>query len=286
MSARADARATRLIVNADDFGYFEGVSRGILDLAEQGVVTATGIMANGPAVTGWFERLRRLPALSLGVHLNVTLGRPLTQQMASELAWNDGEFPGKGGLLAGLLRGRIRIATIVNEWRAQIRVCRDADLPLRFLNSHEHIHMLPALHRKARALADECGIAHLRAPRPEWGPRTTVAGLLRSGVFAAAQLLEGLGSRSEPLFIGLNPSGRLSLDYCEWRFARLRRGTTYELMCHPGHDDPLARRDPKLGHYHDWDGEFATLQGAPFAQLLGRHGIELTPYTAEEEGAR
>jgi predicted glycoside hydrolase/deacetylase ChbG (UPF0249 family) len=212
MSPSAYTQVVRLIVNADDFGYFDGVSRGILELAEQGVVTATGIMANGPAVAGWFERLRKLPGLSLGVHLNVTLGRPLTGGMARELAWNAGEFPGKGGLLAALLRGRIRIATVVNEWRAQIQLCRDAGLPLRFLNSHEHIHMLPALFRGARMLADEAGIAHLRAPRPEWGPRATLAGFVRSGVFAAAKLLCGGGSAAEPLLIGVNPPGRRCVE--------------------------------------------------------------------------
>ncbi len=51
----------RMIVNADDFGYFDNVCRGILEAAEKGVVTATGVMANGPALPRWIERLRATP---------------------------------------------------------------------------------------------------------------------------------------------------------------------------------------------------------------------------------
>ena len=36
-----------LIVNADDYGYFPGISRGIIDAHKDGVVTATGVLANG-----------------------------------------------------------------------------------------------------------------------------------------------------------------------------------------------------------------------------------------------
>ena len=34
-----------LIVNADDYGYFSCVSRGILDAVCDGIVTATGVLA-------------------------------------------------------------------------------------------------------------------------------------------------------------------------------------------------------------------------------------------------
>ena len=64
-----------LIVNADDYGYFECVSKGILQAAAHGIVTATGVFGDCPAIC------RNTPpgsadcdALDAGVHLNLTDG--------------------------------------------------------------------------------------------------------------------------------------------------------------------------------------------------------------------
>lgn len=271
-----NSAATRLIVNADDFGYFDQVSRGILDAAERGVVTATGVMANGPALPRWIDRLKAVRALSVGVHLNATLGRPLTAEMRERLGRD--EFPETGALVASLLLGKLPMSVLLNEYRAQIEHCLRAGLTLRFVNSHEHVHMLPMLYARVRALAAEFGIAHVRAPRPEWGHTSTAGGLLRNSAFMLSRWFAG--ASPEPIFIGLAPSGRLNEAYCQWRFARLRRGVSYELMCHPGWDDPRARENPKLEAYHDWEGELNMLMSAGFTQLLRERGITLASYDA------
>jgi predicted glycoside hydrolase/deacetylase ChbG (UPF0249 family) len=271
--------ATQLIVNADDFGYFEGVSRGIIDAAEQRVVTATGVMANGPVLHRWIHRLQAIPTLSVGVHLNATLGRPITAQMHQALAANHGEFPSAGTLAKSVLLGRLPVSTLITEWRAQIQHCLDAGLTLSFVNSHEHVHMLPALYSRVRALAAEFGIRHVRAPSPEWGHATTSGGWLRNSVFAISQGCAALLARSnEPRLIGLAPSGRLDTAYCRWRLSRLTKGGRYELMCHPGWNDAEARQNPKLGAYHDWEGELSALSSDDFTRLLRENQIVLTSY--------
>ena len=72
----------------------------------------------------------------------------------------------------------------------------------------------------------------------------------------------------EPHLIGVASSGRLSLEYCRWRFARLAPFRAYELMCHPA-VRPAGGSDPRLSNYHDWEGELATLTSPAFAALLG-----------------
>ena len=47
----------QLIVNADDYGYFDHVCAGILDCAAAGTVTATGVLANGPVLERWTDAL-------------------------------------------------------------------------------------------------------------------------------------------------------------------------------------------------------------------------------------
>lgn len=268
-----DRPVIRLITNADDFGYFDEVSRGILEAIEAGVVTATGVMANGPALEAWADRLARSQA-SVGVHLNASLGVPLTAAMRAAVG---GHFPSKGTMGLAVLRGHIPRQTLLAEWRAQIVRCQALGLSLRFLNSHEHLHVMPGLYASVRALAAEFGIRHVRAPRPEWGPGWSVAGGARNAVFVVARLAGGDSGR-EPALIGVSPSGRLDLAYCDWRFARLRAGGSYELMCHPGHADPVALANPALAQYHDWEGELRTVMSPEFRQLLSRRRIELTSY--------
>jgi len=267
-----------VIVNADDFGFFDQVSRGILEAAEAGVVSATGIMANGPALDRWLDRLRSVTGLSVGVHLNATLGIPLTATMARALDWNGGRFTPKGSLVAAVLRGRIPLETVLEEWRAQIRHCLDRGLALDFVNSHEHIHMLPGLYGKVLQLAQEHGVRHVRAPQPEWGPRLTGQAVLRSAVMAAARVLSHPQPTIEPVLIGVSPSGQMDLTYCRWRFPRLARNHAYELMCHPGHHDPAAVAIPSLRHYHDWAGELQTLLSSEFSELLQQNHLRIATY--------
>ena len=247
--------------------------------AEAGVVTATGVMANGPALEKWVGSLGALPALSVGVHLNATLGRPLTAEMRDELPSPRKEFPSKTALAAMLLRGRIAVSTVIHEWRAQIDHCIRAGLRLSFLNSHEHIHVFPPLFRAALGLAKEFGIPHVRSPRAEWGPSWSAAGLFRSAVFAAVGPMAPRSPAPVPALIGLSNSGRLDMGYFRWRFAKLQRHRTYELMCHPGWNDDVALRTPKLAAYHDWELELRTLTSPEFAELLRKSDIALVSYS-------
>ena len=58
-----------LIVNADDYGLTEGISRGILRGHRDGIITSTSALVRGPAyptVSGWPADV---PSLGVGVHL-------------------------------------------------------------------------------------------------------------------------------------------------------------------------------------------------------------------------
>jgi hypothetical protein len=66
-----------LIINADDFGYDEGVVRGITDCHQAGVISSTSCMTNMPAWPLAAAYLRDHPELGAGVHLVFNDGRPL-----------------------------------------------------------------------------------------------------------------------------------------------------------------------------------------------------------------
>jgi len=58
-----------LIVNADDFGFTRDVNEGIVHAHRQGILTASTLMATGPAFEHAVELARANPGLDVGVHL-------------------------------------------------------------------------------------------------------------------------------------------------------------------------------------------------------------------------
>lgn len=114
----------RLIVNADDFGYTAGVTRGIVRAHQNGIVTATTMMANAPDTVGAASAARATKTLDVGVHLVFTYGRALTAAATvPSLVTEDGAFPA----VADLLRtGMPKADETLAEARAQYRRVRDA----------------------------------------------------------------------------------------------------------------------------------------------------------------
>jgi len=79
----------RLIVNADDFGLTPGVSAGILSAHHHGIVTSTTLLATAAIDPEQLAALRD-SGLGVGIHVNLTLGRPLSN--GRSLVDADGRF--------------------------------------------------------------------------------------------------------------------------------------------------------------------------------------------------
>jgi predicted glycoside hydrolase/deacetylase ChbG (UPF0249 family) len=273
------ARPAFLIVNADDFGYFPAVSRGIIEAHRQGVVTATGVLANTASFEQDIAILAAESGLDAGVHLNVTHGPPLTHRMNRRLRRECGEFAGKGWFARGYLAGKIRTDDVAEEWRAQIERCRDRGLTLRFLNSHEHVHMFPALFALIQSLATDYGIPFTRFPdtRIPWGGG--------AGDLVRCAALRGLAALNRrrlvtpaPRFLGAEYSGRLSQERLSAILTRLESGRVYELMCHPGYGDDARNAGSELRAYHGWEVELDCLTSDDTRMLCVDNNIRLVGY--------
>jgi predicted glycoside hydrolase/deacetylase ChbG (UPF0249 family) len=68
-----------LIVNADDLGWTPGVNRGIAEAHRNGIVTSSTLLANGEAFDDGVQLVRAMPSLGVGVHLNLSDGRPVSR---------------------------------------------------------------------------------------------------------------------------------------------------------------------------------------------------------------
>jgi predicted glycoside hydrolase/deacetylase ChbG (UPF0249 family) len=255
----------RLIVNADDFGYTEGVNRAILELHRAGALSSATLMANGAALAGALAGLAaqaRAPGAELGIGCHVVLvdGTPVSPPgELPTLAPLNGSFrPGLGGFVADLLRGRIREAEIEREAIAQIRLLQAHGVAVTHLDTHKHTHMFARVLRPVLRAAQACGIQAIRNPfEPAWSVRATPHGPLvrRAEVGLLAQLrpaftrmVEEAGLRTTDGAIGVLATG--TLDHATLRIlleAAARRegeGTTWELVCHPGYQDAALHAMP------------------------------------------
>lgn len=268
-----------LIVNADDFGYFRCVNRGILEACRRGVVTATGVLANCEGFDADVDSLKEARNLDTGVHLNVTDGVALSADMRDRLKKSDGRFPGKFGFVQAYTLGHLKRSDIEKEWRAQIEKCLDYGLKVTFLNSHEHIHMLPGLFTLTQFLANEYDIPYVRLSSPDpsrWGASRNI---VRDSALTVLSKINGRRlTIKAPFFAGTAASGALSLDYVERFFSELKPNRVYELMCHPGYADENEIRRPDLLAYHNWQGELDTLFDAKFRSLCQKHQVKLIRY--------
>lgn len=268
-----------LIVNADDFGYAPGINQGIVDSAARGIVTATGVLANCADFERQLTVLEASEPLDIGVHLNLTHGDPITPEMRALVGKWQGQFPDKLALIRQLALRRINLTAVEREWRAQIERCISSGIKVRFLNSHEHMHMLPGLFSIVVCLARDYAIPHIRFVVGERQVQNKIVPAFKNlimkilGRFAPSEYR----TRS-PVMLGLAQSGQLDHSYLERTLPSLKPDKVYELMCHPGYHRPGEIADPTLLRYHRWDQERELLCDEHVKQLCQRHSVKLIGY--------
>lgn len=243
-----------LVVVADDFGIGPETSRGILELGQEGRVTATVLLVNSPyaadAVAAWSRSGR---PLELGWHPCLTLDAPvLPPEDVPSLTDDEGLFWRLGAFLRRIARGQIRFDEVAAELTAQHRRFCDlvGYLPT-VVNSHQHVALFPPV---GRALLDVLE-AHrhptfLRNNRESYTTLTRVPGarLKRTVLstlgrrFVRQAAARGFSGCEE--FLGVTDPPCVADEHFLVRWLTNATGATMELMCHPGHDDEtLVGRD-------------------------------------------
>ncbi len=154
------------VIVADDFGLDAPTTAGILQAFEQGLISATSLLANMP---GFDEAVaaahdRRLHG-AVGVHLNLTEGRSLSEPIrrCPRLAHRDGTFCWTHHFVRNLERDEMD--AVGNEWRAQIERIMEAGIRPTHLDSHHHTHTSWPLGTIAMAVAQELQIPTIRLSR-------------------------------------------------------------------------------------------------------------------------
>lgn len=104
---------TKIILNADDFGLCEGVNYGIMESHLNGLLTSTTMMVTMPGTNHAVEMMKNLPKLGVGLHLNISLGKPLTN--GKSLVDENGNFTKPQQLVSD----KYLLEELLAEFRAQ-----------------------------------------------------------------------------------------------------------------------------------------------------------------------
>lgn len=166
---------TGLIINADDLGYSREINEAIFDLIDKRLVTSATLLANSPAFEDAARTAVLFPRCSFGVHLNITEFEPLLgKEDWGPLLQQDGTFGRK--LPRGLPVRRI-CHLILREWLAQIEKVRSAGITVSHLDSHHHVHTLPALFLTLCRLLRRSGVPAVRITRNLYSSRDSCSRL-------------------------------------------------------------------------------------------------------------
>ena len=283
----------RLIVNADDFGLTESINRGIVVAHREGILTSTSLLANGLAFDDAIASSRRLPDLSVGVHLNISGGTPVSPAGGMPTLLNEcGRLHlGPLRLWLGILTGRINVEAIRSEFRAQILKIYDAGLTPSHLDSHLHVHVLPQLAPIVMGLAHEFDIRRIRCPTEDleatlpllWKLEGRGAAALERSAIAFAvtsfarpmrEQLRKNGLVSSDAFYGLVHTGFFNAKTLADLLHLVPEGTT-ELMCHPGYpSSELESVGGKLASSRE--AEVLALTAREIKETVESLGIRLT----------
>ena len=257
-SLNLPAMDRRIIINADDFGLCDGVNKAVAQAHSDGVLTSATIMVNMPAAGKAVEIAKKLPTLGVGVHLNLTEGRPISKDTCIDrLLDADGQFAKSPIMLSllSLVGHKIREA-IRTELSAQIQWVIDHGLKPTHLDSHKHIHAFPALFSVVCQLAGRFGIPAIRWPfEPKelssipW-PLTGADDKKRARkvrIMARINRMQNKDFLKNDAILGIAHTGKIDVNFLK-AVALYNLGHTVEVMTHPGFIDGLDPDKTRLLH--------------------------------------
>ena len=250
----------RLIVNADDFGLTAGVSRGILEARRRGIVTSTTLLANRPLDEALLDDLRA-SGLGIGLHLNLTLGAPV-----SPVAEVPSLLDAEGKFSRDPLRqaAQAKPEEVERELRAQVAAfIRLLGRKPTHLDSHHHVGRRAPIRDVVFGLAQELGVpvrcqdAETRRVAQERGVKSPEHFFGESGpapYWSAERLLAHLASLPDGVSEFMTHPGYFDQELAYSRYGR-QREVELRGLTDPAVREAVAAHGIRLCHFGALDGE-------------------------------
>jgi len=272
-----------LIINADDFGFSDGVNAAIIKAHEEGILTSTSLMVSGDAAQEAIALSRNYPNLAVGLHLVLVCGKSvLPPSQVPHLVDSQGNFP-NNPTQAGLsyqfnqaTRAELRL-----EISAQLEKFRNSGLNLAHVDGHLHLHVHPVILNILTEFAAEFKIKFIRLPSEELSKnlkidqRNLFTKIIWSIVFGQLRrygegLLKAHNIKFADRVYGLLQTGDMSEKYLLDLIPQIE-AELVEIYSHPA----LVNTDIN----HGGEVELAALLSQQVRKLLTVRGVELSNYS-------
>ncbi len=261
----------QLIINSDDYGRTPDISRGIREAHLHGVVTSTTCMMNIPTTAADIAAARQeAPTLLMGVHLVLTMGRPiLPREAVSSLTDENGNFFKYTPFIEHL--PSLNLDEVKAEWRSQVEafVKAASRKPTHFDSHHHSSYFSSELFHTMLELAKEYGCA-IRFPFTD----NIMSELEETSRQAPGLIKEFNPCRPDHFVFDFYDEGATHealLNILD----NLNGGTT-ELMCHPGHVDEAFVKESVYNRQRE--RELKILTDPSIKEAIQANGIELITF--------
>jgi predicted glycoside hydrolase/deacetylase ChbG (UPF0249 family) len=243
----------RLIVNADDFGITKGVSLGILDAMEKGIVTETTAMTNGWYFEEGMKEAAKRGIKNIGIHLTFTWGKPvLPVEQVQSLVDENGYFQ--------KLSKAKDIEFNYDEVRAEVKAQMERFISFGLMPTHidGHHHFFAYDHKILDIVLDVAKEYDLPVRCPDGRSR---------------ELYKLKGIRTTDAFAMDFYQENVTEDKLKEIINRYKDSDIVELMCHPAYvDEDLI----KATTYNTWrKAEFELLISENIKNFIKENNIEL-----------
>ena len=243
-----------VIINADDFGWTEGINEGILEAHRHGVLTSATLLTGMKATNHAIELAKSYPRLSVGVHLSYGLGEPLVSvSELNALYKSDGKpkFKTAGLWFHASIRRKVR-RQLDLHFRSQVEYVANQGLEITHLDTHKHLHYSPVIFEIVARIASDFKIPAVRlikeniADHGSWEVKTRASiAMLYWTAYVNMYKTAKHGLVCTNRFIGLTQTGKWTKQIFMDIIRTIRPGVT-EIMMHPGHIDGLEDEPTRL----------------------------------------
>lgn len=276
----------RLIVTADDFGLSENINLGISQSVKEGIVTSTSLLINAPATDHALSLLKDLPSLQVGLHLGIvesyqTANRPELKSRYNYFGLNKNCLPRdwKEYLFTRSFRNEKLLWQ--EEFEAQVQKFLKVFPSVPFLNSTQHLHLVPHLFEVVLSLCKK-----YRIPWVRMGNQLIYSGKSSSrpvhswGIIQLSKLNFSQDVKSTDCLLGADLAGKLNIDSLSQLLKKVPHGLS-ELVVHPGFgDDALRKLIPGTYGTFNWDAETRAMISPEIITLIAENGIHLETFGA------
>ncbi len=296
-----------LITNADDFGLTESICDAIETAFRKGILTSTTLLASSAHSSYAAAIAQRNPGLSVGVHLQLVAGEPVTADLSKigTLITKNGNFyPGYLDFFKSWHLGKISASEIKTELINQIKKIMALGITPSHADSHQHVHMHPSLLPIFIDALKETGIRKMRDPVEPFKISLHKGIAVSKGnaikIFFMNPFYKNWFrkrmSASKILcpdsFFGQFYSGAMTedkvaafIDYLERRYnakgKHQQNSILVELMTHPGSSaseyENIPECDADFMRYR-WADEFSMLLSPALKEKISEAGIKLCGY--------